>query len=133
MKIRIKYPHGQVCRTLPIIIIILVLAACGAKKEEPPVMPPITSPLTQMYIGYGVINVSYTRINSDPEENSVSPGYLRRGSVVKIAERRLLNNNGQTESWVLVDGSFKGWLRESLVDIYDNEKQAETAIQSMRN
>ena len=94
-------------------------------------MPPPTSPLSQAYIGYGVINVSYTRINSAPDEDSTSPGYLRRGSVVRITERRLSRNDGRAESWVFVEGAFSGWLRESLVDIYDNEPQAETASRLM--
>ena len=94
-------------------------------------MPPATSPLSQAYIGYGVTNVSYTRINSMPDDDSVSPGYLRRGSVVRIIERRLLRNGGGSESWVYVEGAFNGWLRESLVDIYDNEPQAETASRAM--
>jgi len=90
-------------------------------------MPPATSPLSQAYIGYGVINVSYTRINSAPEDESLSPGYLRRGSIVRVVERRTLKNGDRSESWVNVEGAFSGWLRESLVDIYDNEPQAETA------
>ena len=96
-------------------------------------MPPITSPLTQAQIGYGVVNVSYTRINADPQENSVSPGYLRQGSVVRIIERRLIHHDEKSESWVLAEGAYTGWLRESQVDIYDNEPQAETASKSMGN
>jgi len=90
-------------------------------------MPPPTSPLSQAYIGYGVINVSYTRVNSTPDDEGDSPGYLRRGSVVRIVERRLLRSEAAGESWVNVEGAFNGWLRESLVDIYDNEPQAQTA------
>jgi len=94
-------------------------------------MPPPTSPLSQAYIGYGVINVSYTRVNSVPDDDSISPGYLRRGAVVRIVERQTLRNDDKNESWVHVEGTFNGWLRESLVDIYDNEPQAETASRAM--
>ena len=125
-----KHPHGQVCF---IVLLALFLSACGAKKEETPVTPPLTSPLSQAQIGFGVINVSYTRVNLKPEENSASPGYLRRGSVIKIIERRLIKNNEKTESWVLVEGAFRGWLKEILVDIYDSESQAQTAANSMGN
>jgi hypothetical protein len=114
---------------------VFVLLSCDIKKEETPVVPPLSSPLSQQYIGFGVINVSYTRISVGTEEDNpaenASPGYLRRGAVVRIHERRLVKNEGKVESWVLVEGTSKGWLRESLVDIYDNESQALTASESM--
>ena len=96
-------------------------------------MPPTTSPLTPVNIGYGVVNVSYTRLSSEPDENSASPGHLRRGAVVKIVERRLVRISGRTESWVLTNGDNQGWIRESLVDVYDNDLQARTASNAMGN
>ena len=130
MKIRLKYPYGQVSLA---IIIVLLLCGCNRRREEIPVIPPATSPLTQAQIGFGVVNVSYTRVNSEPDETSASPGHLRRGSVVRIIERRIIIVSARTDSWVLVEESFQGWLRESLVDIYDNESQARTAAEAMRN
>ena len=118
----------------------ILLSACNRRKEETPVIPPLTSPLSQTFIGYGVVNVSYTRVAAQPEEDnspgifaedSTSPGYLRRGSVVCILRRRLVKTQEKPESWVLVNGSCTGWLKESLVDIYDTESQARTASESM--
>jgi len=133
MKIKVKYPSSQVCL---IIVLVTLISACTGKKEETPVIPPLTSPLSQSFIGYGVVNVSYTRVAAQPEENnsaedSASPGYLRRGSVVCILQRRMVKNQEKPESWVLVEGSCTGWLKESLVDIYDTEPQARTASESM--
>jgi len=128
MKIKIKYMVGQV---LIGAYICLSLSACGFKKEEKPVSPPLTFPLSQTFIGYGVINVSYTRVNASIEESGSSAGYLRQGSVVRVIERRLVKNEGKTEAWVLVEGTAKGWLKESLIDIYGNENQAVTAAKSM--
>jgi len=132
MKIRIKYIIRQVCFAA---YVCLSLTACFLKKEEKPVSLPLTFPLSQSYIGYGVINVSYTRLSSDIEESGASAGYLRQGSVIRIIERRLVKNEGKTETWVLVVGtaaqaSVKGWLKESLIDIYSNENQAITASKS---
>jgi len=128
MKIKIKYIVGQV---LIGAFICLSLSACSLKKEEKPVSPPLTFPLSQTFIGYGVINVSYTRVNASIEESGSSAGYLRQGSVVRVIERRLVKNEGKTEAWVLVEGTAKGWLKESLIDIYGNENQAVTAAKSM--
>jgi hypothetical protein len=131
MKIKVKCPGSQVYW----LICLLLVAACNGKKEETPVIPPLTSPLSQTYIGFGVVNVSYTRITAQPEEDSsegnASGGYLRRGSVVSILQRRLVKNQEKLESWVLVQGTDRGWLRESLVDIYDSELQARTASEAM--
>jgi hypothetical protein len=130
MKIRIKYVLRQVFLA---VYICLSLSACGLKKEEKTVSPPFTFPLSQSFIGYGVVNVSYTRVNASIEESGSSAGYLRQGSVVRVIERRLVKNEGKTEAWVLVEGTAKGWLKESLVDIYGNESQAVTAAKSMSN
>ena len=83
------------------------------------------------YIGYGVINVSYTHTLDDPTEAGISSGYLRRGSVVRILERRVIRRGNSNELWVLAEGDEPGWLREGVVDIYDNELQARTAAESM--
>jgi hypothetical protein len=140
MKIKTKCRYSQVCW---LAILVILMSACDKKKDEMPVIPPLTSPLSQSFIGFGVVNVSYTRVAAQPEEDNtagnltedtsepVSPGYLRRGSVVCILQRRLIKNQEKPESWVLVVGSCTGWLKESLVDIYDTESQARTASESM--
>jgi hypothetical protein len=105
--------------------------SCGGKGEEKPVIPPLTSPLSRPVIGYGVINVSYTHVNAEPKEGASSPGYLRRASLVSIIERRQIKTDKRAESWVLAEGVYRGWLKEEVVDIYDNEFQAKTAAESM--
>jgi len=130
MKIRIKYILRQVYFAA---CVCLALIACNPRKEEKPVSPPLTFPLSQSYIGYGVINVSYTQVSSNIDESGASAGYLRQGSVVRVIERRLIKNEGKTETWVLVEGSAKGWLKEPLVDIYGNESQAITASKSVNS
>ena len=130
MKIRTKQHCGQVYHA---VFMIFLLAACNGRREEAPAMPPPTLPLTQAQIGFGVVNVSYTRVNSEPDENSALSGHLRRGSVVRIIERRLIQTSGRPESWVQIEANFQGWLRETLVDIYNNEHQARTAAATMGN
>ncbi|MDR1576314.1 MAG: hypothetical protein LBS37_09955 [Treponema sp.] len=113
------------------VMVYAALVSCGGKKEETPIVPPLTSPLSRTVIGFGVINVSYTYVTAEPEDGGASLAYLRRGSLVRIIERRLVKNGGSAESWVLAEGSGRGWLREELVDIYDNEGKAKTASESM--
>jgi len=140
MKLKPILPYGQACG---VVFLLFFLLACNGKKEETPVIPPLTSPLSQSFIGYGVVNVSYTRVIAHPEEDGLegvvpaegaSGSYLRQGSVVRILQRRQIRTQDKLESWVQVDGANAdsvGWLRESLVDIYDSESQARTASESM--
>jgi len=128
MKIRINYTIRQV---LLAAFVSLSLISCNLKKEEKPVSPPLTFPLSQSCIGYGVINVSYMLLSANIEESGPDSGHLRQGDVVRIIERRQVKNEGKTEVWVLVEGTSKGWLKESLIDIYGNESQAVTASKSV--
>jgi hypothetical protein len=114
-----------------VFFVLLFCASCLAKKEEAPVLPPETFPLTQPHIGFGVINVSYTGVGSVPGEGGASLGYLRRGAVVQIHERRQIKTAGNTESWLFVEGAYKGWLKETLVEVYENESKAQTAAEAM--
>jgi hypothetical protein len=105
-----------------------------AVRLDPPSLPP----LSREEIGYGVINASYTHLVDKPDSRGLSLGYLRRGSVVRVLERRAGNPPaGQElpESWVLVesrqDPDSRGWLPEPALDLYATEAQAQTASGSL--
>jgi len=134
MRIAVNNSFGQLTRYIHIFIIFitLILSGCNSKKDEIPVIPPLTSPLTGDYIGFGVITASFTHVTDAPTEDSVSLGYLRRGSLVRIIKRQTIRTGNVFISWVLADGNFQqGWLREDIMDIYDNESQARTASEAM--
>jgi hypothetical protein len=110
---------------------VIGLDSCDRGSENVALIPPPTPPLSRYFLGYGVVNVSYIQVLKEPVPGSESLGYLRRSSLVRIMERRRVNNRGTFESWVLVEGNYRGWLREEMVWIYDNEAQAKTAAGSM--
>jgi hypothetical protein len=114
-----------------IIMSIIGLGSCTRSSEDVAIVPPPTPPLSRYFLGYGVISVSYTQVLKEPAQGSESLGYLRRSSLVRILERKKVNHRGAFESWVLVEGNYRGWLREDMVRIYDNEAQAKTAAESM--
>ena len=116
----------------------LFLSGCRRSSEELPVTPPATNPLAREYIGYGVVNVSFTHLMSESGTGGVSQGYLRRGTVVRILERVKLNSRGSSVSWVLAESYFhlpgtvsSGWLEEADLAIYENETQANTASKNL--
>ncbi|GHV74203.1 hypothetical protein AGMMS49940_15050 [Spirochaetia bacterium] len=103
--------------------VLLLLGACSRASEDLPLTPPSTPPLSRSVIGYGVVNNSYTHVQNDPAPESVSLGYLRRGAVVEILERR--------KSWIRVNSVYKGWIKEEGVLFYRSKAQAGTASESL--
>jgi hypothetical protein len=63
----------------------------------------------------------------EPNPESVSLGYVREKTVVRILERRLVRNGETAEYWVRVEKDYSGWLPEKVVDIYDTGEKADTA------
>ncbi|MDR2375102.1 MAG: hypothetical protein LBD96_01535 [Treponema sp.] len=118
-------------------MVILFLPLSCNKTEVIRLDPPAMSPLSREEIGYGVINVSYTHMVDKPDSQALSLGYLRRGSVVRVLERRAgaaTADQTAPESWVLVEApqgaDSRGWLPELVIDLYPSEAQARTASES---
>jgi hypothetical protein len=116
----------------------IALASCRRGSEELPVVPPATYPLSREYIGFGVVNVSFAHLLEESSSTAVSLGYLRRGTVVRIIERRVIVNRANEETWVFVEGNYQGqgsvsngWLPETALVIYDSESRANTASRTM--
>ena len=138
MRIDFSQRNNQVLFKLFPLLLIFLFPCCGRSDDELPVIPPVTHPLERVYVGYGVVNVSFTHLLSEPGSTGVSIGYLRKGTIVRIIERRVLSAKGSTESWVLAEGNYegsaapsRGWLQENAVDVYDNESMAKTASKAM--
>jgi hypothetical protein len=75
-----------------------------------------------------VVTISYSKVVDEPNlAGGVSLGILRKGTVVPVLERRQINVRGKLESWILVEGYYRGWLREEVLEIFENEAQAKTA------
>jgi hypothetical protein len=110
-----------------VFIIFLLLGSCGRASEKLPLTPPPTPPLSRSLIGYGVISSSYVQVLNEPSPESVSLGYLRRGAVVEILERRSVNFRERAEPWIRVNNVYRGWIKEEGVQIYVSHAQATTA------
>ena len=109
----------------------LVCASCGGESAEVILTLPETPPLTRTVIGYGVISSSYTHVAAEPSSTGLSLGYMRNGAIVEVLERRSVNRDGAVESWVFVGGTYRGWLREDVIQVYTSEAQAATAAESL--
>jgi len=136
MRLRHFYVNNQ--HFILFVLVAVFTFSCNRSAEEQPVMPPATHPLARDYIGYGVVNVSFTNLLSENSPNAVSQGYIRRGTIVRILERAQVKNKGKIESWIFGESNYqgsgavsRGWLHESVLLIFDSESQAVTASKTM--
>ena len=117
----------RVFQTIPLVALLLALSACGLVGGDPVINPPSTPPLSRNVVGYGVVTASYTHILDKPDATGVSLGYFRKGTIVKVLERRSISNGTGADIWLLVAGSESGWLKEEFLEVYPNEAKAKTA------
>jgi hypothetical protein len=122
-----------------LLLLFALLLSCNRNSDEIEVIPPLTNPLSREFIGYGVVNESFIHVVKEPAQDDISLGYLRKGSIVKIIERRTFTRRGIIEIWTLVDaaytgtpeGKIQGWLMENTLNVYDTESRALTASETM--
>jgi hypothetical protein len=108
-----------------------ILSSCKRSLPEDEIILPATPPLSRSVIGYGVVNANYTRIMDKLGDGGNSIGFLRKGSIVEILERRPVVTGEKAEIWVLASGSYTGWLKETEMNIYSSKAQALTASQAI--
>ncbi|MDR0785760.1 MAG: SH3 domain-containing protein [Treponema sp.] len=113
------------------VIAFIILFSCVRTKDNFSIILPPTYPLSRPVIGYGVIVPSYINLSSAPDPESFSQGYMRRGTIVNVIERKAVQKQSAIESWVFIEGGYKGWLNEAYVYIYDYKAQAVTASDVM--
>ena len=121
-------------------LIFLSVAACTPRTDAETVVPPETPLFEPSVIGYGVVNQSFSNILEKPDTAANVLGFIRKGGVVKITERRAAVKSGEpAEIWVYVtaeieaadDRPVSGWLRESGLDRYENLPRARNAARLM--
>ena len=114
----------------------LLLLFCSPNSNKDSLIPPPTNPLIREFIGYGVVTASFAQVLEEPRLDGASLAILRRASLVRIIERRIVRNRGLSEIWMLVDaqgseGKIQGWLDESSINVFSTEVQALTAVGTM--
>lgn len=112
-------------------ILALSASTCKRNSFEDEIVLPLTRPLSRYVIGYGVVNANYTHILDKQGESGKSIGFLRRGTIVEILERRPVVRGDKAEIWVLASGSYEGWLKETELRVYPSRVQAQTASESI--
>ncbi|MDR1148301.1 MAG: hypothetical protein LBK66_06675 [Spirochaetaceae bacterium] len=108
-----------------------LLSSCERNSSEEDIVLPVTPPLSRSVIGYGVVNANYTRILDQQGDEGKSIGFLRKGQIVEILERRPIVVDEKAEMWVRASGLYTGWLKENELRVYPAKSQALTASESI--
>ncbi|MDR0539835.1 MAG: hypothetical protein LBG74_04950 [Spirochaetaceae bacterium] len=114
-----------------VVLTLFFALSCKKGVADGEIIPPETAPLSRAVIGYGVVNTNYTHVLDKQGGDGKSLGFLRKGAIVEVLERRPLVTSEKTENWVLARGSYRGWLKEDELQIYDTEAKAKTASSLM--
>lgn len=96
------------------------------------------NPILTGGIGWAVVREAYVRLKEAPSDSSRDLDHLRRGSVFRLAALDFGTGDDATkpggrELWYGIESEgSKGWVRESGLDIYGSQSQAEKAAAAYR-
>ncbi len=117
-------------RAFQIILLVMLSGLIMSCAEEEPV-PEIDMPSTPIMSGtvsWGVVNVSYLKINRDPDDDQHIITTLRQGDLVRIDSIRFIKVKGGIRVWYQIEkDGFRGWVEERFLDGYPTREKAETA------
>jgi hypothetical protein len=115
-----------------IIALCALLALCATaclRSAESSLRPPET-PILTGGLGWALVKESYVRLKEKPASSSSDLDHLRRGSVLEV-EARAIGDAAKTEDrglWYRLKAEgASGWVRETELDLFRTEEQAERA------
>jgi len=120
-----------------LILVVAGLSSClrmeaGSLKLE--ANPPLSGGL-----GWAVVKEAYVRLKESPADASRDLDHLRRGVVFRLEGRQLGPGEatdrapGATTVWYGIESEgVKGWVRETVLDVYQSQAQAEKAAAAYR-
>jgi hypothetical protein len=106
---------------------VFVLGGCFLRFPEKTVDLPQTSYLSDGY-GWGVITDPYASFFDTPGSQGIIAAHGRRGEVLAIGARRIVNENNSVRVWFRFE---QGWLPETAVQLFSNIYQARNAAGDM--
>jgi hypothetical protein len=113
----------------------LAFSSCSRIAEGSIKLP--TNPILTGGLGWAVVKDAYVRLKESPSDSARDLDHLRRGGVFSLEARSLGPGEGSSSAggepgspavwYALASEGVKGWVRESELDIYVSQAQAERA------
>jgi hypothetical protein len=130
-----KYRRNTLNYFLLIISAGVALAACTRMGESSIKLP--ANPILTGGLGWAVVKDAYVRLKASPSDSARDIDYLRRGGVFLLEARAMNPESGlipdsgaesRVSLWYCLSSEgTKGWVRESELDVYSSQAQAEKA------
>ena len=110
-----------------ILVFFSLLLSCSREQEMPEIVLEPT-PIMTRTISWGVVNVSYLKINKETDNDQHIVTTLRKEEVVRIENVHYINKNNTSALWYYISkDKLKGWVQDSSLDSYPTKEQALTA------
>ena len=120
--------------------IVLLAAAVFAftscwRINEASIKPP-PNPVLSRGLGWGVVKDAYVRLKEQPSASARDLDHLRRGGIFEL-DARVLESSGPPAAspiiWYnLSSEGLNGWVRDSELEVYSSQAQAEKAAEAYR-
>jgi hypothetical protein len=86
------------------------------------------TPIMSGTVSWGVVNISYLKINRDPDDDQHIVTTLRQGDLVRIDSIRFIKETRGISVWYQIEKDhFRGWVEDRFLDGYPTREKAETA------
>jgi predicted SnoaL-like aldol condensation-catalyzing enzyme len=114
-----------------ILILLIVPLSCSQKIEVPEIVLPST-PIMKGTTSWGVVNVSYLKINKEPNNDQHIVTTLRKGDLVQIESVHYINEGRNSSIWFHISKDrLNGWVKDSSLDSYSTKEKAKTASERL--
>ena len=112
-----------------ILLISILFFSCSKSKYENPADLSIVESIA-LSPQYAVITEPYTAFRMESDINSNVVGHGRRGDILVVKSTQFIKKGNSKTDWYEFD---QGWLPESVLTIYNNKLQAESASKKITN
>jgi len=123
--------HSAVAECVAVVFLAAVLlVACDKGYSRFMKLP--ADPAVSSGIGWGMVNMAYATMRSEPTQNSEAVTVIRGGTVFRCLERKI-DAAGEDLGglWYRYnDGSSRGWLHDADIKLFSSEEQARKAAQT---
>lgn len=108
-------------------IILCLISGCSKTKTE---LPADLTEVEGLFVSdsYAVITEPYTAFKLEPSIESETTGHARGGDIYIVQAVSYISNSSKRTKWYYFE---QGWLPESVLTIYKNHLQANTASKAI--
>jgi hypothetical protein len=128
-------PRHALARAIPALCILLASSAFSCLRSAESSLRPPETPILTGGLGWALVKESYVRLKEKPTSSAPDLDHLRRGSVLEVESRAIgdaARPDDQGLWYRLKAAGASGWVRETELDLFRTEEQAERAATAIK-